>query len=71
MKRENEDWEVEELEEMEPEEQEDGWEADADGQTGQGPLKTSTMILVFFGAGGVGRDHMRYSVGHYPQGQRQ
>ena len=49
MKRENEDWEVEELEEMEPEEQEDGWEADADGQTGQGPLKTSTMILVFSG----------------------
>lgn len=49
MKRENEDWEVEELEEMEPEEQEDGWEADADGQTGQVPLKTSTMILVFSG----------------------
>ncbi len=49
MKRENEDWEVEELEEMEPEEQEDGWEADADGQIGQGPLKTSTMILVFSG----------------------
>ena len=40
---------MEELEEMEPEEQEDGWEADADGQTGQVPLKTSTMILVFSG----------------------
>lgn len=49
MKKESEEWELEELEEIEPDPEDDRWAADADGQPGPRPMKTSTMLLVFLG----------------------